>query len=55
LGVAGEVFDALVGKHIADASATDLMDRVGAFVGNIIVPAADFVPLTQFVPVSEFA
>jgi hypothetical protein len=55
LGVAGEVFDALVGKHIAEASASDLMDRVAAYVGNVVVPVSDFVPVTGFAPVSEFA
>jgi hypothetical protein len=55
LGVAGEVFEALVGKHIAEASASDLMDRVAAYVGNVVVPVSDFVPVTGFAPVSEFA
>jgi hypothetical protein len=54
-GVAGEVFDALVGKHIAEASASDLMDRVAAFVGNVVVPMSDFVPVSRFAPVSDFA
>jgi hypothetical protein len=55
LGIAGEVFDALVGKHIAEASAADLMDRVAAFVGNVVVPVSDFEPVRGFVPASEFA
>jgi hypothetical protein len=55
LGVAGEVFDALIGKHIAQASAEDLMERVGAYVGNVIVPVADFHPVTELIPFSEFA
>jgi len=55
LGVAGEVFDALIGKHIAEASATDLMDRVAAYVDNVTAPVSDFAPVTEFVPVFEFA
>jgi hypothetical protein len=49
------MFDVLVGKHIAKASALDLLDRVAANLGDLIEPASDFVPVTRFVPVSEFA
>jgi hypothetical protein len=38
LGVVGEMFDALVGKRIAEASASDLMNRVAAYLGNVVVP-----------------
>jgi hypothetical protein len=55
LGVAGEVFDAIVGKHIAEASATDLMGRVAAYVDGKVAPVSDFSPVTEFIPVSEFA
>jgi hypothetical protein len=55
LGVAGEVFDALIGKHIAEASATDLMERVAAYLDNVAAPVSDFAPVTKFIPVSEFA
>jgi hypothetical protein len=55
LGIAGEVFDAILGKHIAEASGTDLMERVGAYVGNVVVPVSDFTPVTELIPISEFA
>jgi hypothetical protein len=42
LGVVGEMFDALVGKHIAETSASDLMDRVAADLGNVVVPVSAF-------------
>jgi hypothetical protein len=32
LGVAGDVFDALVGKHIAQASASDLLERISLYI-----------------------
>jgi hypothetical protein len=34
LGVAGDVFDAFVGKHIAQASATDLLERISQYVDS---------------------
>lgn len=55
LGLAGEVFDALVGTHIAQASATDLMGRVAAYIGDVVAPVAHLVPVTGLIPVSEFA
>jgi hypothetical protein len=55
LGVAGEVFDALIGTHIAEASVTDLLDRVGAHIGDVVVPAADRAPANPFASSPEFA
>ena len=52
LGIVGEVFDAIVGKHIAQASATDLMERVAAYVDNVLAPVSDFAPISAFVPAS---
>jgi hypothetical protein len=40
LGVAGDVFDAIVGKHIAQASAADLLERISLFIDDVEVPAA---------------
>ncbi len=34
LGVAGDVFDAIVGRHIAQASATDLLERITLFMNS---------------------
>jgi hypothetical protein len=44
LGVAGDVFDAFVGKHIAQASATDLLERISQYV-DVTANA----PVTSFV------
>ena len=54
-GVAGEMFDALVGKHIADASAADLLDRIAAHVGDVVAPAAEHVPAAPFAVSPAFA
>jgi hypothetical protein len=42
LGVAGDVFDAVVGKHIAQASASDLLERISLFIdaGDSVAPTA---------------
>ena len=32
LGVAGDVFDAILGRHIAQASATDLLERIARYI-----------------------
>jgi hypothetical protein len=42
LGVAGDVFDALVGKHIAQASAADLLERISMYVDEVLVRAPAF-------------
>jgi hypothetical protein len=55
LGVAGEVFDAVLGKHIAQASASDLIDRFGAYLGNVVAPEKTVAPAAEFIPVSQFA
>ena len=38
LGVAGDVFDALVGRHIAQASAADLLERISLYIDDVKVP-----------------
>jgi hypothetical protein len=38
LGVAGDFFDALVGKHIAQASAADLLERMAMYIDNVVLP-----------------
>ncbi len=40
MGVAGEMFDALVGKHIASASATDLLERIATHIDGADAPAS---------------
>lgn len=42
LGVAGDVFDAILGRHIAQACATDLLERITMYVDNIVVPESAF-------------
>ncbi len=42
LGVAGDVFDAIVGRHIAQASAADLLERITMYVDNVAVPTSVF-------------
>jgi len=42
LGVAGDVFDAIVGKHIAQASATDLLERISMYIDSVVLPATVF-------------
>ena len=42
LGVAGDVFDAFVGKHIAQASAADLLERISMYIENVVVPVSAF-------------
>jgi hypothetical protein len=42
LGVAGDMFDALVGKHIAQASATDLLERISLYIDGVGAPAVTF-------------
>lgn len=42
LGVAGEMFDAFVGKHIAQASAADLLERISLSIDGVSAPAATF-------------
>lgn len=37
LGVAGDVFDAIVGKHIAQASAADLLERISLSIDSMTV------------------
>jgi hypothetical protein len=34
LGLAGDVFDAFVGRHIAQATSSDLLERISAFIGG---------------------
>jgi hypothetical protein len=38
LGVAGDVFDAIVGRHIAQASAAELLERIALYIDNTVVP-----------------
>jgi hypothetical protein len=40
LGIAGEMFDALLGKHIAQASAADLLERISLYIDGVNTPAA---------------
>jgi hypothetical protein len=43
LGVAGDVFDAVLGKHIAQASAADLLERISLYVdGSILTEVTQF-------------
>jgi hypothetical protein len=42
LGVAGDVFDALIGKHIAQASAADLLERMSMYMDDIPVRVPAF-------------
>lgn len=42
LGVAGDMFDALVGRHIAQASATDLLGRITLYIDNVVGPVHAF-------------
>jgi hypothetical protein len=39
LGVAGDMFDALIGKHIAQASAVDLLERISIYIDNVPMTA----------------
>ncbi len=43
LGVAGDVFDFIVGRHIAQASVADLLERITLYIGNVPAPIAAFV------------
>jgi hypothetical protein len=40
LGVAGDVFDAVLGKHIAQASAADLLERISLYIDQVDMPAS---------------
>jgi hypothetical protein len=42
LGVAGDVFDAILGKHIAQASASDLLERISMYIDNVAAPVSTF-------------
>ncbi len=42
LGVAGDVFDAFIGKHIAQASAADLLERMSTYIDDIEVRVPAF-------------
>lgn len=39
MGVAGDVFDAIIGRHIAQASATDLLERITTYIDRSATPA----------------
>ncbi len=42
LGAAGDVFDAVLGKHIAQASAADLVQRIAAYIEQTPAPVSVF-------------
>ncbi len=44
MGVAGDLFDAVVGQHIAQASATNLVERISAYVEGRPAAVSEFAP-----------